>query len=166
MKRSIVVLLVLALALALAAVPVLATQPTPASGTWDYWITAPPEVRVAGPNVFIYGQDTGEWHGTFEGFTEEEFVVICHPKAGFSFYKGEMTFTGYVVDDMGYEHHGTMDLKANGKQYSDTCDPSPAEWNGHWVITGGTEGLADIHGQGTVTGPSFHLTYEGQIHFD
>ncbi len=66
--------------------------PSPAAGTWDYALTAPPELRFAGPNVFIYGQDRGEWAGTLEGFTEEEFVVVCHPKAGFSFYHGEMTF--------------------------------------------------------------------------
>jgi hypothetical protein len=166
MKKLFVLLLVLTVALALAAVPVSAGQPTAASGTWDYALTGPPEVKVAGPNVFIYGQDRGEWGGTFEGYTEEEFVVICHANAGFSFYKGKMTFYGTVVDESGIQHEGTMVLKTNGKQYSDTCDPSPAEWNGHWVIIGGTDGLADTHGQGTFHGPSFHLIYEGQIHFD
>ena len=166
MKRSIVLLLVLTVALTLAAVPVSADQPVTVSGTWDYALTGPPEVRVAGSNVFIYGQDRGEWGGTFEGYTEEEFVVVCHPDAGFSFYKGEMTFYGTVLDESGIRQEGTMVLKTNGKQYSDTCDPSPAEWEGHWVIIGGTEGLANVHGKGTFHGPSFHLTYEGQIHFD
>jgi hypothetical protein len=165
MKRSIILLLVLTVALALAAVPVSAGPPIEASGTWDYSLTGPPEVRVAGPNVFIYGQDRGEWGGTFEGYTEEEFVVVCHPKAGFSFYKGEMTFYGTVKDESGIPQEGTMVLKTNGKQYSDTCDPSPAEWEGRWVIIGGTEGLANVHGQGTFHGPSFELLYEGQIHF-
>jgi len=165
MKRSIILLLAMTVALTLAAVPVLAGQPPTASGTWDYSLTAPPEVKVAGPNVFIYGQDHGDWLGTFDGYTEEEFVVICHAKAGFSLYMGAMTFYGTVEDESGMRHEGTMTLKTNGKQYSDTCDPSPAEWNGHWVITGGAEGLANVHGQGTFDGPSFHLNYEGQVHF-
>lgn len=165
MKRSIVLTLVLTVAVALVAVPVSADQPMTVSGTWDYSITGPPEVKVAGPNVFIYGQDRGESAGTFEGFTEEEFVVACHPNAGFAFYKGEMTFTGTVVDESGSRQEGTMVLKTNGIQCTDTCDPSPAEWEGHWVIIGGTEGLTNVHGQGTFHGPSFHLIYEGQTHF-
>jgi hypothetical protein len=165
MKRSIVLTLMLAIALTLAAVPVSAGPPAPVSGTWDYALTGPPEIRVAGPNVFIYGQDRGEWGGGFDGYTEEEFVVVCHPNAGFSFYEGEMTFYGTVADESGVEHEGTMVLKTNGRQYSDTCDPSPAEWEGHWVIIGGTEDLSNVHGQGTFHGPSFHLLYEGQIHF-
>jgi hypothetical protein len=166
MKRSIVLLLVLTVALGLVAVPVSAGPPSPASGTWDYALTAPPDVRLAGPNVFIYGQDRGEWAGTLEGFTEEEFVVACHPNGGFSFYKGEATFHGTVMDETGIRHEGAMVIKANGKQVADTCDPSPAEWEGHWVIIGGTDGLANVHGQGTFHGPSFSLIYEGQVHFD
>jgi hypothetical protein len=166
MKRSIVLLLVLTVALALVAVPVSAGPPTTASGAWDYVLTGPPEVKVAGPNVFIYGQDHGEWLGTFTGSTEEEFVVICHPNAGMAFYKGEMTFTGTVEDESGTPQEGTMVIKTNAKQATDTCDPSPAIWHGHWVILGGTEGLVNVHGQGTFYGASLHAEYEGQIHFD
>ena len=166
MKRSIVLLLVSTVALTLMAVPVSADTPTTASGTWDYELVGDLGVKVAGPNVFLYGQDRGEWAGSFDGYTEEDFVVVCHPKAGFSFYKGEMTFYGTAVDESGVRHEGTMILKTTGKQHSDTCDPSPAQWEGHWVIIGGTEGLANLHGQGTFHGPSFHLIYEGQIHFD
>ena len=166
MKKLFVLLLALTVALMLAAVPVSAGQPTAASGTWDYSLTGDLEVKVAGPNVFMFGQDRGEWGGTFEGYTEEDFVVICHPKAGFSLYMGEMIFYGTVVDEFGVQHEGTMVLKTNGKQYSDTCLPSSAEWNGHWVIIGGTDGLADLHGQGTFHGPSFKLEYAGQTHFD
>ena len=125
MKRSIILLLVLTVALALAAVPVSAGPKIEASGTWDYSLTGPPEVRVAGPNVFIYGQDRGEWGGTFEGYTEEEFVVVCHPKAGFSFYKGEMTFYGTVEDESGISargHHGHQDQRQAWTQIPG-CDP-------------------------------------------
>jgi hypothetical protein len=111
MKKFRVLLLVLTVALTLVAVPVSAGPPIAASGTWDYGLTGPPELRVAGPIVFIYGQDRGEWGGTFEGYTEEEFVVICHPNAGMSFYKGEMTFYGTVVDELGIQQQGTMVLR-------------------------------------------------------
>ncbi len=163
MRRSIVVLLVLAVALALAAVPVSAHPQPNASGTWDYELVGIPEILVDGSTVIIRGQDIGEWHGTFEGFTEEDFVVICYP--GVNLYRGEMTFTGSVEDEWGTWHEGTMVLKTRGTQYSDTCEPSPAEWNGRWVIDGGTGGLADIDGRGTFHGPSFHPLYEGHIEF-
>ena len=150
----------------LAAVPVSADQPIEVSGTWDYCLTSEPKVKVAGPNVFIFAHDHGDWTGTFVGGTEEELVVVCYAKAGFNFYKGAMTFTGTVEDGSGALHDGTMFLKNNGKQYANTCDPSPAEWKGHWVIIGGTGGLANPHGQWTFHGPRLALLYEGQIHFD
>ncbi|MDH3261589.1 MAG: hypothetical protein OEM81_11925 [Acidimicrobiia bacterium] len=168
MKPRALILLVMVTALLLVSVAPVGAAPgtANASGTWDYVLTAEPEVKVAGPNMFIYGQDHGVWGGTFEGFTEEEFVVVCHPKAGFSFYKGEMTFNGTVEDESGTQHEGTMVIKTNAKQVSDTCEPSlDAVWEGHWVIIGGTEGLANVHGQGTFGGISFHAEYEGQIHF-
>ncbi|HSF84375.1 MAG TPA: hypothetical protein VLG28_01785 [Acidimicrobiia bacterium] len=165
MKRLMVMLLALTVALTLGAFPVLASAEPNASGTWDYTLTAPPEIEVAGPNVFFYGQDRGEWGGTFEGYSQEEFVLVCHPTAGFSFYKGEMTFYGTVFDEAGAPHEGTMVLKTNGKQYSDACEPSSALWEGHWVIISGTEGLANVHGHGTFDGPSFHLRYAGYIDF-
>lgn len=164
MKRSIILFSLLILTVGSIALPASAENPSPASGTWDYEITAPPEMRFAGPNVFIYGQDQGTWAGTLNGFSQEEFVVVCHPEAGFSYYAGEMTFVGTVIDD-GVEREGEMVIKTNGKQYSDTCDPSDAQWNGHWVIIGGSGGLEDVHGQGTFSGPSFHLFYDGQVHF-
>ena len=163
MRRSIVVLLVLAVALTLAATPVSADPKVGVSGTWDYELVGIPEVIIDGTTVVIRGQDVGEWHGTFEGFTEEDFVVICYP--GVNLYRGEMTFTGSVEDGFGVRHEGTMVLNTRGRQYSDTCDPSPAEWNGRWVISGGTGGLADIDGRGTFYGPSFHLFYDGHIGF-
>ena len=162
MRRSVVVLLVLAVALALAA-PVSAEPKIGVSGTWDYEDFGIPEVIVDGSTVIIRGQDIGEWHGTFEGVTEEDFVVICYP--GVNVYRGEMTFTGSVEDYSGTWHEGTMVIKTRGKQYSDTCEPGPAEWNGRWILDSGTGGLADIEGRGTFYGPSYHLLYEGHVEF-
>jgi hypothetical protein len=167
MKRSIVLLLVLAVGLALAAVPAAAGPPIEASGDWTY-LPAITGARDAGPNTFLYGTDTGTWTGTFLGTSDEEFVVVCHRKGGFNFYKGEMTFTGTVEDESGELRSGTMVIKTNGKQgaVSEDCGPVfDTNWYGHWVIIGGTGELADVHGQGTFWGPPLDLDYEGQIHF-
>lgn len=165
MRRISVLLAVIAIML-VGVVPATAGPKTEASGAWTY-IPAITDVKVAGPNMFVYGTDDGEWTGTFTGTTVEEFVVVCHPKADFNFYKGEMTFTGTVEDEAGV-HSGTMVIKTNGKQgaVADDCGPVfDTDWHGHWVIIGGTGDLADIHGHGTFKGPSLSLTYEGQIHF-
>jgi hypothetical protein len=159
MKRLLVLPLVL-FALLFGAAPASAGPPQEASGEWTYVPTLV-GVKQAGPNLFFYGTDIGTWTGTFEGTTTEDFVVVCHPNAGVTFYKGTMEFTGSVDG-----REGTMILKTNGIQATDTCDPSPAPWSGRWVIIGGTGELADVHGTGTFTGPSLDLDYSGQVHFD
>ena len=161
--RRISVLLAVMAVMFVGVIPATAGPKTEASGDWTY-IPAITDVKVAGPNVFLFGTDVGTWTGTFTGTSEEEFVIVCHPKAGFAFYKGEMTFDGTVEDEAGL-HDGTMVIKTRGKQVTDTCDPSPAIWNGRWVIIGGTGGLADVHGHGTFWGGSTDLDYEGQVHF-
>ena len=163
MRRISVLLAVIAIML-VGVVPATAGPKTEASGDWKY-IPAITDVKVAGPNMFLYGTDDGTWTGTFVGTSVEEFLVICHPKAGFAFYKGEMTYDGYVLDAAGAKHDGAMVIKTRGKQVTDTCGPSPAIWNGRWVIIGGTGGLADVHGHGTFWGPSTDLDYGGQVHF-
>ena len=159
MKRLLALPLVL-FALLFGVAPASAGPPQEASGEWTYVPTLV-SVKQAGPNLFFYGTDIGTWTGTFEGTTTEDFVVVCHPNAGVTFYKGTMEFTGSVDG-----REGTMILKTNGIQESDTCDPSPAQWSGRWVIIGGTGELADVHGTGTFTGPSLDLDYSGQVHFD
>ncbi len=165
MKRTIVLLLALSVAMTLTAVPVSADSPTAVSGTWDYELTGPPEVRDHGSVVMFIGQDRGTWGGSFEGVTVEDFVVLCLVNAGVNLYAGEMTFEGTVLDESGVPREGTMEIRAFGKQNSGTCDPSPAEWNGHWVATGGTGDLEGIRARGTINGPSFHMNYEGRVHF-
>ena len=39
-------------------------------------------------------------------------------------------------------------------------------YTGTWVIIGGTGELANLHGQGTVSGPKTAVGYSGQVHFD
>lgn len=69
-------------------------------------------------------------------------------------------FTGSVL---GEEGSFTMKLVATG--YGRIGNPVDLE--GQWVITGGTEGLANLHGQGTWHSLGVQLNaYEGQVHFD
>ena len=168
MKRSIILLLALTVALTLAAVPVSAGPKVEASGSWTYSPTFVSPTEFRGQNAFLYGTDNGTWEGTFTGTHEEEFDVVCHLKGGFSFYKGEITFTGTVEDETGALRFGTMVIKTNAKVDAVSPDCGPifdTDWHGHWVIIGGTGDLANVHGHGTLTGPSGTLRYEGQIHF-
>lgn len=65
--------------------------------------------------------------------------------------------------------HATIMLAAGIHATFGTPTPPPtvnttAEWAGHWVIIGGTGGVADLHGQGTFNGPSSSLLDTGQVH--
>lgn len=178
MKRSITLLLALTVALTLAAVPVAAEPPIPADGHWTYVVDLDSIVQVpAGPNLFTFAEDEGTWSGTFNGISHERFVVLCLPKKDgrhLNFYRGVMSFDDGVVveDDAGNAlYTGSMVVRTNGLQVSDTCLPSVEfDWHGRWRIIGGSGELANgepagIQGRGTFEGPSFSLTYDGQIHF-
>ncbi len=147
-------------ALLMGTVPASAGPPNTASGDWDYVPTSIDVVPGPGQTTFIYGEDTGTWLGTFVGTSTEEFVIVNHAKAGFNFYSGVIEFTGSVDGQQ-----GTLTIKTNGKQDPGTVQPGPGLWFGRWVIVGGTGGLANLHGQGTFTGPSLSLDYVGRYHF-
>lgn len=168
MKKSIVLLLAMAVAMTLTAAPVSAGPKVEASGSWTYFADFVSETEYRGQNAFLYGTDDGIWEGTFTGTHREYFEVACHLRGGFSFYTGEITFTGTVEDESGALRSGTMLIKTNGKVDAVDPDCGPIfheDWVGHWVIIGGTGDLANIHGQGTFEGPSGTVDYEGQIHF-
>lgn len=163
MKRLLLVPLVLC-ALILGVAPAMAGPPEEAAGDWTYM----PDLggltfRTAGTNTFVYGTEVSTFTGTFAGTSNDEFVVVCHqkgPESFMNFVKGTIEFTGEVDG-----RAGDLTMKVTGKQDSTTCDPSGAIWSGKWVIVGGTDELAELHGNGAWTGPSFDLDYTGQIHF-
>lgn len=177
MKRLIILLLALTVMLALAAAPVSADPPTAADGDWTYDVDLDSLVQVpVGPNLLTYAEDVGTWTGTFNGLSNERFVVFCVPKADgrfFNYYRGVMSFPNgvEVTDADGVLYAGSMVIKTNGLQISDTCMPSlDFDWHGRWRIIGGSGELgngdpARIRGHGTFEGPSFTLKYEGQVHF-
>lgn len=165
MKRLLLIPLVLC-ALVLGMTAAVATPPEEASGDWTYVVDIPGlSFRTAGNTTFVYGKEVSTFTGTFDGMSEDEFVVVCHQKGPESF----MNFAKITIDFTGEVNglEGGLTIKATGKEDSNTCDPSlEAIWSGKWVIVGGTGELADLHGTGTWTGPSFTLEYTGKIHFD
>jgi len=144
-----------------------ATPPTPASGTWTYEPTV--EItKVADGNMFMSGDEVSTYqYGTFVGTSYDVFTAVVHP-SGFVTCEGLISFSGTVGEN---GESGTMVILFVGKQSAET-----GLWSGQWVILSGTEGLANLHGQGTWGGPGFpnHLVnpgepdlwYSGQIHFD
>lgn len=134
-----------------------ATPPQTAEGTWEYTLLPgyPITTKIAGGNTFKYGEETGTWKGTFDGTSFDFFELVVHP-AGFVTCQGQINFSGTVNG----EKTGTMIILFVGKKNLDT-----GLWSGKWVILGGTDDLAYLHGQGTWEGPSFNLVYSGQIHF-
>jgi hypothetical protein len=165
MKRALIAALAVC-AFAVSGTVATATPPTDASGDWWY---VPVEVefgKVTGQRVFFGGTTLDTFEGTFEGTGVQEFIGVHHVKQSFNFYKGVTEFTGTVEDESGVRHEGTMTILTVGKQDPGLLDPSDLPWNGTWVIVGGTDGLEHLHGHGTFTGPSLHLTYDGEIHFE
>ena len=135
-----------------------ATPPTSAWGTWTYILKPgyPVVTKVADGNTFKYGEESGTWTGTFEGTSDDAFTLVMHPE-GFVTCEGRIHFTGSVNDAS-----GELFILFVGKR---TWSP-PGPWSGQWVIISGTGYLANLHGQGTWSGPPFNLAYSGQIHFD
>ena len=164
MKRILLVPLVLC-ALVFGATSAVAGPPEEASGEWTYVPDlAGLTFRTAGNTTFVQGTEVSTFTGTLNGTAEDEFVVVCHqtgPESFMNFVKITIAFTGSVDGS----EFGEMTMKATGKQDSTTCDPSGAIWSGKWVILGGSGGLADVHGNGDWTGPSFNLEYTGKFHF-
>jgi hypothetical protein len=164
MKRRLLVPLVLC-ALVLGVTPAVAGPPEEAAGDWTY-VVDPSGItfREAGNSLFISATEVSTFTGTFVGTSADEFVVVCHqkgPDSVMNFVKGTVEFTGEVAG-----RAGDLTMKFRGKQDSTTCNPSGAIWYGTWVILGGTGELADLHGNGEWSGPSFDLDYTGHIHFD
>lgn len=180
---------VLALAAVLLATPYIgmvhATPPTTVSGRWVP--TGTPTVsnlETKGANEFYDVYNTGQYIiGDILGTFHQTFSVVVHfkdpeiakniesipiperPEADFNWNKMDRVFTGTVL---GVSGGFTMRLEAKG--YGNIpYGPAHYDLAGTWVIISGSEGLANLHGQGTWwhTRTGFGgLEYEGQVHFD
>jgi hypothetical protein len=137
-----------------------ATPPMPVLGQWSYLPYKVVIPKTAGSNIFKSGEENGRWLGSFVGTSVDSFEVIAH-HAIFATCQGHISFTG-TVDGKS----GTLSINFIGKKSLVT-----GLWSGTWVILSGTDGLANLHGEGTWGGPGYLndgeyglLTYSGMIH--
>jgi hypothetical protein len=140
--------------------PVHATPPIPAKGSFDYTFEIMDQKWAAG-HWFFTATEYETWQGDFEGTAVSFFRVVW-----FNYPAGPLNvwlrsdFEGTV---MGKE--GTLVIQLVGWRYL------PEDWYGQWLIISGTGELANLRGQGIWWGPGFgaegpDIFYSGQIHFD
>jgi hypothetical protein len=164
-NKSLLVIMVLAVALlSTLSVPAQAKLPE-VGGEWQYIVTGV-DVRVAGCNTFIYiSKEDSIWNGTFQGTSTDTGVVVehCSGKASFN---GIVSFVGEVNGES-----GSLEMSVVGQFSYD--EQGVGNWKGQWVILSGTEGLANLRGQGTWFGPGAGgpfvwgtVDYAGSYHFE
>jgi hypothetical protein len=161
MKKKLLVLVVVITLLSVVSIPTLAGPPEEAGGEWNYFVYDI-EVREAGKNTFMTTYDVGLWSGTFEGESTEVGMVVVHPSGKTSF-NGSLSFDGKVNGES-----GTFEMSVVGQ-----CCDEQGHWKGQWVILSGTDGLANLRGQGTWFGPGAGgpfvwgtVDYAGKYHFE
>jgi hypothetical protein len=139
MKRFLLVLM--AVILTLSTSTALAGPPDEAVGEWSYIVTDF-DLKVAGLNTFMTSYDNSVWTGTFDGVSTGVGLVVMHPSGKISV-KGKEYFDGTVNGQS-----GTFELSLVGQ-----CCDEQGHWMGQWFILSGTEGLANLRGEGTWFGP-------------
>lgn len=122
----------------------------------------PPVIKTIGNNIQIWDLSNGPmaWTGGI---------------AGTGPYDGHWLFLNYGTDKMHMYGVGEQTLSAvvNGKagtlKIAEVSWATNSEAGGSWRIIYGTGGLANIHGEGTITGIDMSMgvyAYTGQIYFN
>jgi hypothetical protein len=139
-----------------------AGPPTNAEGQLLYVAYPAGEPEIAGGNTFLRTTEVATWTGSFEGNSTDVCKVVIH-SSGAWLYRGMGSLEGVVGDK-----EGTLEMLLVGNRPDGLSD-----WEGTWRITGGTDELGDLHGQGTFWGPGAAgfgvqgvISYTGRIHFD
>jgi len=170
MKNKTLVVFVLAMAiLSLPMCSVIATKPVSitASRTRDTSSGDPPESRMAGKSDNRFTIVTGtifEWTGDIEGNSTQD-AIRFYPNYDPDLKPSQWlptrvhavcTFESATV--MGKSGGLTMKLQF--------VIDEEKNFKGNWVIIGGTDDLANLHGQGKVSGPKGAEVFSGMLHFD
>ena len=119
-----------------------------ADGVWCYIPTSLEFFEIgdyAGEKTFASLIETGDWTGTFTGTSTDYGTVVFHP-SGPSLFIGTVVFDSVDVG----EASGGLELDVIGDKHTPNSD-----WEGTWIITGGTGGLAGLQGHGKWWGPGF-----------
>lgn len=133
---------------------VYATSSTTVSGNIVLVGVIPVEVITKGKsdNQVMIMDLTEDWQGGIEGISTTLAVWMIH--GGYE--------TGLNVHEkLAFETATVM-----GKSGSLLLELNIKAPDGHWTIIGGTDELANLHGQGTLSLAAMPYTYEGQVHFD
>ena len=167
MKKRMYVLLLASLLTLLLVVPVAATKPAEASGSW--WMSALPQNRTwrtAGNTCIIEVDLTLSYDGTLDGTSLEHFWIKSHapcppdgpvPHLYDETIHVQGTFEG-TVDGK----EGTFTFVENARNIATGPGPEDYLWIGKMVILSGTGDLANLHGIIDLSNDE----YTGRIHFD
>lgn len=168
MKKKLLVLLTIMLAAILVvsvmAIPALAGPPEDASGEWCYTPISMAVDKVVGGNQFISSSDAGSWSGTFVGESEDYCDSVIH-SSGSWWGRCSVSFASATVGDK----TGGLDMNVLV-----SLPNGATEWDGKWVINGGSGDLKDLRGRGIMSGPGYNpaepgecgkIDYSGDFHF-
>jgi len=143
--------------------PAHATQHSTATGTVSgnsgSTIT---ERRIADNNTFVTATGMLSFSGGILGEGPTTTTGVIHNSTGIAQVKVDMEFSGTVMGSQ----PGTMEILLIGVFTGFGTPATTLE--GHLVLNDGTEGLAGIHGEGTLVATSIEsgITYSVNIHFD
>jgi uncharacterized membrane protein len=137
-----------------------AKKPIPISGKIIVQGVSITSVNMTGQsdNVIVHLSLNGMFTGNITGSYTSESRWVYH-----NYQQSDQWTSVHAVDTISatvtidsVPYTGTLFFMLNGKG---------AE-GGNWVIIGGTDDLANLHGQGTFTPAGLAQNYEGQIQFD
>jgi hypothetical protein len=137
-----------------------ASESQPVSGVWQLTSIISSSAQPVGPNCIVELVDTvgfqGDLVGSSTNHTRIVHLGLCDQPAAETFLTTG-TFQGTVDGVAGtfdFQLHGTADAQGNIQ--------------GPLVVLSGTDGLANLHGQISLTGSLVSLsgTYSGDIHFE
>lgn len=159
MRKSLLTLLLITVALLLSVPVAQATPPQAANGTFAVVNVTPTSVQPVSDNCQIELEATFSFQGTLDGSFTAHFSILHHgacDQPAPEIFEAQGTYTGMVNDASGsfdFNFHGNIDAQGRAQ--------------GQLVIQRGTAGLANLHGQLTLTGQAgVGGTYTGNIHFE
>jgi hypothetical protein len=168
-----------AIVMFLTIMPAYAYQPTDISGNWRAISPGTISATIAGGNVFLAfeGATAQYYQGDMIGTLTQNILVVFHygdsaiaqsldltkpstwPQTDWNWHI-DRTFTGTVLGS----DPGTLTMKLEAKGYGRIGAPVSIE--GTWVIISGSDGLANLHGQGTWQNTATQQNqYQGQVKF-
>ncbi len=120
------------------------------------------EVRTADDNVFGDATRPFTFTGGIQGVGVVSAASTLHNSTGQIFIRSQVAFTGTVMGSQSGSaiilFEGTGTLAAAGGSFG--------SFQANLVLSDGTDGLANIHGEGTLQVESGHATYSVFVHFD